>query len=190
MGSAASKKQTRATPVLACILSGWAVGINVKGGGTDVVHEVTSTMTRLERMRILAGLAMTISGRVFAPLGGGRTDSSVMVDVSIAGDYGGELAPEIKEALSEGWVGFDGNMAPLKPTRTLDIVIHTTVPGTTETLVESVGGLLSLPLFVDGGVQSSLEIYDSVGMGFVFVEYGPADIRISDAPAGCGVHAK
>jgi hypothetical protein len=172
------------------MLSGWAVGINVKGGGVDVVHEVTSTMTPLERMRILADLAKVISGSVFAPPGGERTDSSVAVDVSIVGDYGGELAPEIKEALSEGWFGFDGNMVPLKPRTTLDIVIHTTVPGSTETLVESVGGLLSLPLFVTGGVQSSLKIYDSVGMGFVFVEYGPADIRIVDAPAGCGVHTK
>lgn len=173
-----------------CILSGWGVVINVKGGGADVAREVTSTMPSLERVAILTGLATVVSGRVFAHGEVRRPDSSVMVDVSITGNYAGELTPEIKEALSEGWFGFDGNMAPLKTARTLDIVIHTTVPGATETLVESVGGLLSLPLFVNGGVQSSLKIYDSVGMGFVSVEYGPADIRISDAPAGCGVHAK
>lgn len=190
MGGAASKKPTH-TPVSACILSGWAVDIVVKGGGgVDIAREVTSTMSSNERLRVLTKLATRVSQRVFAPRDIGSSDSSVFVSASIVGDYAGELAPEIKEALENGWGVFDGDMVPLKPTRTLAITIHTTAPGAAETLVASVGALLSMSIFTVGGVRSSLTVRESTGMGFAFAEYGPIDFRAEDQPAGCGMHAK
>ena len=189
MGGAASKKPTH-TPVSACILSGWAVEIAVKGGGVDIAHDATSTMTRIERLRVLSSLATSVSDRIFAPRGVGRNDSVVAVDVSIVGDYAGELAAEIKEALEDGWAGFNGDMAPRTPMRTLAITVHTSAPGAAETLVASVGALLSLSIFTAGGVRSSLTVHESTGMGFASVEYGPSDSHVEDQPAGCGVHTK
>lgn len=190
MGGAASKKPTR-TPVSACILSGWAVDIVVKGGGgVDIAREVTSTMSSNERLRVLRKLATSVSARIFAPRDVGQNDSSVLVSASIVGDYAGELAPEIKEALENGWVGFEGDMTPLTPMRTLAITVHTSAPGATDTLVASVGALLSLSIFTAGGVRSSLTVHESTGMGSVSVGYGPSDFHVEDQPAGCGVHAK
>lgn len=190
MGSATSKKPTYAT-VSTYIPPGWVVDIVVKGGGgVDIAREVTSTMSSKERLRVLTRLATRVSDRVFAPQDIGSPDSAVVVSASITGDYAGELAPEIKEALEKGWGGFGGDMVPLKSTRTLAITIHTTAPGAAETLVASVGALLSLPLFTVGGVRSSLTVHESTGMGFAFAEYGPIDFRVEDQPAGCGMHAK